>query len=274
MKTRKSIMRFTAILTGLLVFFLTVKFFSLVSLAKQGKINSIEWNRYNYEGSDYIPIGSLSVTTSGAANSGIYSGQGIADYYEDFKKATGKIVEKYEGINAVNYIVNFSGYADPNSECTVVFTLPEAVGEVLDMDYFGFRGEVLSVSVSGNQMTVVVKGDENGEFGGFVRVFSCNPNVTAVGNWLDPLKTQLNIAADEEFGGNVKHTAEYTSNFSLPKEILIFLKDHPNTTLIYTYMRDELTPVKVKIEGSKVKLQDGVDWYGIDNLIKTYGVYK
>ena len=39
-------------------------------------------------------------------------------------------------------------------------------------------------------------------------------------------------------------------------------------------MRDELTPVKVKIEGSKVKLQDGVDWYGIDNLIKTYGVYK
>ena len=93
-------------------------------------------------------------------------------------------------------------------------------------------------------------------------------------DWLQPLKTELNIAADAEFGGNVKHTAEYTGNFALPKEILIFLKDHPNTTLIYTYMRDELTPVTVKIEGSKVKLQEGVDWYGIDNLIKTYGVYK
>ena len=93
-------------------------------------------------------------------------------------------------------------------------------------------------------------------------------------DWLEPLKTELNIAADAEFGGNVKHTAEYTGDFALPKEILVFLKDHPHTTLIYTYMRDELTPVTVKIEGSKVKLQDGVDWYGIDNLIKTYGVYK
>ena len=273
MKTRKSIKRFTAILTCLLVLFITVKVSSLVSLAKQGKINSIEWYRHNYEGSN-IPIGSLSVTTSGAANSGIYSGRGEADYYEDFKKASGIIIEEYEGINAVAYTVRFSGYADPNSECTVVFTLPEVVSEVLNTHYFGPIGEVLSVSVSGNQMTVVVKGDEYGEFECYVSALSCNSKITAVGNWLDPLKTQLNIAADEEFGGNVKHTAEYTSNFSLPKEILIFLKDHPNTTLIYTYMRDELTPVKVKIEGSKVKLQEGVDWYGIDNLIKTYGVYK
>ena len=92
--------------------------------------------------------------------------------------------------------------------------------------------------------------------------------------WLEPLKTQLHIASDTEFGGNVNYTAEYTSNFSLPVEILQYLKDHPNTTLIYTYMKDELNSVTVKIPGKDVVLQDGVEWYGIDNLVKTYGVYK
>ena len=89
--------------------------------------------------------------------------------------------------------------------------------------------------------------------------------------WLEPLKTELNIAADPEFGGNVNHTAEYTGNFALPKEILEFLKAHPDTTLVYTYMKDELTSVTVTISGKNVVLLDGVDFYGIDKLVALYG---
>ena len=90
-------------------------------------------------------------------------------------------------------------------------------------------------------------------------------------DWLDPLKTQLNIAADQEFGANVNHTAEYTGDFALPKEILEFLKAHPDTTLVYTYMKDELTSVTVTISGKNVVLLDGVDYYGIDKLVALYG---
>lgn len=272
MKTRKNIKRIMAILTGLLILFVTVKVSSSKSLAVSGKVDSIEWLKYNYDGPN-TSLGSFSVTTSGAANSAIYYGGGMADYYEDYKAYSGETIEKYEGTNAVYYNVYFSGYGDPNAECTVNLTLPDVATELHDENHGSFYGNVISVSVSGNQMTVVVKGDEYGEFDCYVNCLAFTNN-TASRDWLEPLKTQLHIAADAEFGGNVNHTAEYTSNFALPAEVLQFLKDHPNTTLIYTYMKDELNSVTVKIPGKDVVLQDGVEWYGIDNLVKTYGVYK
>lgn len=93
---------------------------------------------------------------------------------------------------------------------------------------------------------------------------------SATEEWLDPLRTELNIAADPEFGGNVNHTAEYTGDFALPKEIMQFLKDHPDTTLVYTYMKDELTPITVTIPGKAVMIEEGVDWYGIDYLLQHF----
>jgi len=89
-------------------------------------------------------------------------------------------------------------------------------------------------------------------------------------DWLEPLRTQLRIAADPEFGGNINHTAEYTGDFALPTEIMQYLKDHPDTTLKYSfYVNDVLQTVT--ISGKDVVIEEGVDWYGFSYLLGHYG---
>ena len=273
MKTRKNMKRIVAVLSGLIFLFLIFKISAITSYAKKANpINSIDWYEFDFEEYDPGPlIASYPISVSGS-NAEIYLGYGTVHSYDKYKEVTGVIEEELEGTHAIGYAVKLLGHADPNTQVTVTITLPGSVRTVVMA--VGDDEEVFTlVSLSGNKLVVSGMAGSNGYFMVDYAVLEGLFD-TETPNWIDPLQTQLNIAADEEFGGNVNHTAEYTGNFALPKEILIFLKDHPNTTLIYTYMRDELTPVKVKIEGSKVKLQDGVDWYGIDNLIKTYGVYK
>lgn len=274
MKTRKNMKRIVAVLSGLIFLFLIIRIFAITSYAKMANpINSIDWYEFDFEEYDPGPlIASYPISVSGS-NAAVYDGYGTVHSYDKYKEVTGGIEEELEGTHAIAYNTELYGYANPNTNVTIIITLPGSVRTLYYSESAFYGDDFTLVSVSGNTLVISGMADSYGEFYvDFMILEGLFGSETS--NWIDPLKTQLNIAADEEFGGNVKHTAEYTGDFALPKEILVFLKDHPNTTLIYTYMRDELTPVTVKIEGSKVKLQDGVDWYGIDNLIKTYGVYK
>lgn len=89
-------------------------------------------------------------------------------------------------------------------------------------------------------------------------------------DWLNPLRTQLNIAADPEFGGNVNHTAEYTGDFALPKEVMVFIKEHKGVTLNYSfYVEDVLQTVTITSEN--VVVEEDVDWYGFSYLLSHYG---
>ena len=274
MKTRKNMKRIVAVLFGLIFLFLIFKIFAITSYARMANpINSIDWYEFDFEEYDPGPfIASCSISVSGS-NAAVYDGYGTVHSYDKYKEVTGQTIEELEGTHAIAYNAELDGYANPNTNVTITITLPGSVRTIYDTESAFYADDFTLVSVSGNTLVISGMADSYGEF--YVDFMIMEGLFgTETPNWLDPLQTQLNIAADEEFGGNVKHTAEYTGNFALPKKVMEFLKDHPNTTLIYTYMRDELTPVTVKIEGSKVKLQDGVDWYGIDNLIKTYGVYK
>jgi len=90
------------------------------------------------------------------------------------------------------------------------------------------------------------------------------------GDWLDPLRTQLHIAADPEFGANVNNTAEYTGDFALPREILQYIKDHPQVTLNYSFYVDDVLRT-VTINGQNVVLEEGVEYYGFNYLLSHYG---
>ena len=280
MKTRKNMKRIVALLSGLLLIFMTFRISTVISYAYDDDdddydiepIDSIDWFEFDFE--EYDPgelIGSFPVSVSGS-NAELYLGYGTVHSYDKAKEVNGEVVEELEGTHAIAYNARLLGEADPDTQVTITITLPGSVRTVIMAFGISEDDSFDLVSASGN--TLVISGMTDSDGGIFTNFVIMEGLFGNTSDWTTPLQTQLNIAADEEFGGNVNHTAEYTGNFALPKEILIFLKDHPNTTLIYTYMRDELTPVTVKIEGSKVKLQDGVDWYGIDNLIKTYGVYK
>ncbi len=89
-------------------------------------------------------------------------------------------------------------------------------------------------------------------------------------DWLNPLRTQLAIAADPEIGKNVKNTVEYTGDFALPAETMQFLKDHPEVTLKYTFDYKGETHTVV-IPGKSVVIEEGVLWYGFENLLGRYG---
>lgn len=89
-------------------------------------------------------------------------------------------------------------------------------------------------------------------------------------DWLEPLRTQLHIAADPEFGGNVNHTAEYTGDFALPTEIMAYIKAHEGVTLNYSFYVDDVLQT-VTITSDNVVLEKGVDWYGFSYLLNHYG---
>ena len=77
--------------------------------------------------------------------------------------------------------------------------------------------------------------------------------------WLNPLRTKLAIAA--EVGG--VQTVEYESDFALPYEIMKYLEDHPQITLVYHIVaEDKGIDTTVKIPGSAVKADPNIPWYG------------
>jgi hypothetical protein len=269
MKTRKRIKRITAILIGLMILFITVKVSSSVSLAYS---DTIEWKRVNYSGEDIL-LGNFSVTTSGAES--IYFANAWADYYEDYKAAFGDTIEEYEGTNAIDYYIDLYGYCDPNAECTVVFTLPEASQGILKNNSFAWEGALKSVSVSGNKMTVVVKGDEIGEFACSLSVIVGNSKNTASGSvddqfWFKPMKTQLAIAADIVATNGGTAVAEASGDFGLSYEIMKYLDDHPGVTLKYTlaYKGEEHLIV---IPGGGKFANPEIPWYGPEYLIGYFG---
>ena len=90
------------------------------------------------------------------------------------------------------------------------------------------------------------------------------------GDWLDPLRTQLHIAADPEFGANVNNTADYTGDFALPAEIMQYIKDNPQVTLNYSFYVDDVLRT-VTITGKNVVVEEGVLYYGFNYLLSHYG---
>ena len=90
------------------------------------------------------------------------------------------------------------------------------------------------------------------------------------GDWLDPLRTQLHIAADPEFGANVNNTADYTGDFALPAEIMQYIKDNPQVTLNYSFYVDDVLRT-VTITGKNVVVEEGVQYYGFNYLLSHYG---
>lgn len=76
-------------------------------------------------------------------------------------------------------------------------------------------------------------------------------------DWLDPLNEMLNIAAS--LGG--EQIVEISGDYALPYDIMNFLQQHPQITLIYhvTYQGETYT---VTIPGSKAIVDDNIPWYG------------
>jgi hypothetical protein len=155
-----------------------------------------------------------------------------------------------------------------DENCSVTLTLPISLpGLTPNPEISDSSVEYVSQSVSGNTVTLNFVPQQN----------SCNHLYYIVGavssdanDWLEPLRTQLRIAADPEFGGNINHTAEYTGDFALPVEIMQYLKAHPDTTLKYSfYVNDVLQTVT--ISGKDVVIEEGVDWYGFSYLLRKYG---
>lgn len=89
-------------------------------------------------------------------------------------------------------------------------------------------------------------------------------------DWLNPLRTQLHIAADPEFGANVNNTADYTGDFALPAEIMQYIKDNPQVTLNYSFYVDDVLRT-VTITGKNVVVEEGVQYYGFNYLLSHYG---
>lgn len=76
-------------------------------------------------------------------------------------------------------------------------------------------------------------------------------------DWLDPLNEMLNIAAS--LGG--EQIVEISGDYALPYDVMNFLQQHPQITLIYhvTYQGETYT---VTIPGSKAIVDDNIPWYG------------
>ena len=93
-----------------------------------------------------------------------------------------------------------------------------------------------------------------------------NPAQPANDDWLEPLRIALACAAE----AGTEQSVDYTGDFSLPYEIMKYLKDHPQVTLNYHYVNgsDECT---VSIPGSKAIANPEISWYGPMWLVAYYG---
>ena len=89
-----------------------------------------------------------------------------------------------------------------------------------------------------------------------------------VGHYLDPLWDALNEAAQK----GEPATVYWSEGNGLPYNLLLFIKENPNITLVFSY-HYEGKDYKITIPGDKVDLGEYVPWYGPINLYGRYWKY-
>ena len=85
-------------------------------------------------------------------------------------------------------------------------------------------------------------------------------------DWLDDLRLQLRIA--DELGG--PRTVTYSGDFALSYDIMQYLVEHPDITLIYT-VTYEGVEYTITIHGGKAIADPNIPWYGPLWLLANYG---
>ena len=85
-------------------------------------------------------------------------------------------------------------------------------------------------------------------------------------DWLDDLRLQLRIA--NELGG--PRTVTYSGDFALSYDIMLYLVEHPDITLIYT-VTYEGVEYTITIPGGKAIADPNIPWYGPLWLLANYG---
>jgi uncharacterized repeat protein (TIGR02543 family) len=85
-------------------------------------------------------------------------------------------------------------------------------------------------------------------------------------DWLDDLRLQLQIA--NELGG--PRTVTYSGDFALSYDIMLYLVEHPDITLIYT-VTYEGVDYTITIPGGKAIADSNIPWYGPLWLLANYG---
>ncbi|SDJ64949.1 Listeria/Bacterioides repeat-containing protein [Lachnospiraceae bacterium G41] len=85
-------------------------------------------------------------------------------------------------------------------------------------------------------------------------------------DWLDDLRLQLQIAA--ELTG--PQTVKYSGDFALSYDIMLYLVEHPDITLIYT-VTYEGVDYTITIPGGKAIADPNIPWYGPLWLLANYG---
>ena len=85
-------------------------------------------------------------------------------------------------------------------------------------------------------------------------------------DWLDDLRLQLRIA--DELGG--QRTVTYSGDFALSYDIMQYLVEHPDITLIYT-VTYEGVEYTITIPGGSAIADPNIPWYGPLWLLANYG---
>ena len=85
-------------------------------------------------------------------------------------------------------------------------------------------------------------------------------------DWLDDLRLQLRIA--DELGG--PRTVTYSGDFALSYDIMLYLVEHPDITLIYT-VTYEGVEYTITISGGSAIADPNIPWYGPLWLLANYG---
>ena len=85
-------------------------------------------------------------------------------------------------------------------------------------------------------------------------------------DWLDDLRLQLQIAA--ELTG--PQTVKYSGDFALSYDIMLYLVEHPDITLIYT-VTYEGVDYTITISDGSVLADPNIEWYGPLWLLANYG---
>lgn len=85
-------------------------------------------------------------------------------------------------------------------------------------------------------------------------------------DWLEQYRTILHIAG--ELGGEQK--AEFEGDFSIPLEFMLYLKEHPDVTLLY-HVSYEDEKYDIVIHGRDAIADPEISWYGPLWLLANYG---
>lgn len=88
--------------------------------------------------------------------------------------------------------------------------------------------------------------------------------------WFQPMRTQLNIAAEVAEQTGKEAFAETDGDFGLSYAIMKWLEDHPNVTLRYT-LRYNGAEHLIVIKGGQKLANPDIPWYGPEYLIGLFG---